>query len=87
MCGGRLPSLNVGECRLNTPVAKAQEKQASAGNGGDLPPSTADIVRIGVGVVFHLDVLKMAPQTQIVSVETHRANTTDQMLLDLEDLQ
>jgi len=72
---------------LNTPVAKTQEKQASAGNGRDLPPSTADIVRIGVEVVFHLDVLKMAPQTQIVSVETHRSNTTDQMLLDLEDLQ
>ena len=84
MCGGRLPSLNVGECRLNTPVEKVKEKQVSAGNGGDLPPST---VRIGAGVVFHLDVLKMALQTQIVSVETHRANTTDQMLLDLEDLQ
>ncbi|SOE98813.1 hypothetical protein SAMN05446635_6796 [Burkholderia sp. OK233] len=56
-------------------------------NSGDAPKlESDDTVRIGVDVVFNLDVLKPSLPTEPASGEVHRANTKEQMSLDLEDL-
>jgi hypothetical protein len=56
--------------------------------GSDALKSSADgIVRIGEGVFFHRDALAPPLPTSAVSGEVDRADTKQQMSLDLDDLE
>lgn len=67
-------------------VEEVGSSQAASKGGNVLTPLVDGIVRIGVGVIFHLYVLKPPLPTQNASGKVHRANTKEQMSLDLDDL-
>ena len=79
-------SVDAGGCRVSELVDEVGNSPAASKSGNALKPSVNAIVRIGVEVALHFDVLKPALPTQNTSGEVHRANTKEQLSLDREDL-
>jgi hypothetical protein len=86
VCGGELSSVDAGGCRVTEPVDGVGGSDVTWKSGNAAKPSADGMVRIDVGVVFHLDVLKPSLPTEQASDAVHCAHTKEQMSLDLEDL-